>query len=340
MLRTLVLVAQLLAATVVAILVRVARRVFSGPAVPGWGWDVELKAVALRSFIMSAATHPDPFARAKLEGKLDPPLPRRLRGAMQIEPDTVAGVPVERHIRKGSGVDLTDAATILYFHGGGYLAGSPATHRRFVANLTWAIGGTAIVPDYRLAPTHPFPAAVDDGVAVYRALLASGTDPSHLIVAGDSAGGGLTLATMLRLRDEGDPLPSGAIVFSPYTDLEHTGNSIYRNIATDYLPILHPIRPLHEYLGDHDPRDPYASPMYGDYTRIPPMLIFAGGREMILDDSRRLAAKAETDGCTVTLHVADDMYHVWPALLPNHAETMKLLAMCREWVSRRVLRAP
>jgi len=340
MLRTLVLVAQLLAATVVAILVRVARRAFSGPAVPGWNWDVELKAVALRSFIMSAAVHPDPFARAKLEGRLDPPLPRRLRGAMRIEHTTVAGVPVERHIRNGSGTELTDAATILYFHGGGYLAGSPATHRRFVANLTWAVGGTAIVPDYRLAPTHPFPAAVDDGVAVYRALLASGTDPNRIIVAGDSAGGGLTLATMLRLRDEGDPLPSGAIVFSPYTDLEHTGNSIYRNIATDYLPILHPIRPLHEYLGDHDPRDPYASPMYGDYARIPPLLIFAGGREMILDDSIRLAAKAEADGCAVTLHVADDMYHVWPALLPNHAETLKLLAMCREWVSSRVPSAP
>ncbi len=336
MIRTVVLVFQLLAATVIAVAARVARRVFSGPAVPGWGWDVELRAVALRAFIMSAAAHPDPLARAKLEGKLDPPLPSRLRGAMRLEHDAVAGVPVERHIRNGSGTELTDTATILYFHGGGYLAGSPATHRRFVANLTWAVGGSAVVPDYRLAPANPFPAAVDDAVAVYRALIAAGTDPNQIVVAGDSAGGGLTLATLLRLRDAGDPLPAGAIVFSPYTDLEHTGNSIYRNKATDYLPLLHPIRPLHEYLGDHDPKDPYASPMYGDYTGIPPLLVFAGGREMILDDSTRLAAKAESDGSAVTLHIADDMYHVWPALLPNHAETLKLLAMCREWVSSRV----
>ena len=335
MIRTLVLVFQLLAAMVVALAARVARRIFSGPIVPGWGWDVELKAVALRSFIMSAATHPDPLARAKLEGKLDPPLPRQLRAAMAIKHDTVAGVPVERHIRNGAGTDLTDTATILYFHGGGYLAGSPATHRRFVANLTWAIGGSAVVPHYRLAPEHPFPAAGDDAIAVYRALLAGGTDPNRIVIAGDSAGGGLTLATLLRLRDEGDPLPAGAIVFSPYTDLEHTGNSIYRNTATDYLPLLHPVRPLHEYLGDHDSRDPYASPMYGDYTGIPPLLVFAGGREMILDDSVRLARKAQSDGCEVSLHVADDMFHVWPALLPNHAETLKLLAMCREWVTAR-----
>jgi acetyl esterase/lipase len=252
---------------------------------------------------------------------------------MRIEPTTVAGVPVERHLRNGAGTELTDTATILYFHGGGYLAGSPATHRRFVANLTWAIGGSAVVPDYRLAPEHPFPAAVDDAVAVYRALLAAGTDPSRIVIAGDSAGGGLSLAALLRLRDEGDQLPAGAIVFSPYTDLEHTANSIYRNVATDYLPFMHPIRPLHEYLGEHDPKDPYASPMYGDYRGIPPLLVFAGGREMILDDSVRLARRAQSAGCEATLHVAADMYHVWPALLPNHAETLKLLAMCREWVT-------
>ena len=211
MVRTLVLMFQLLAAMVVALAARVARRIFSGPLVPGWSWDVELKAVALRSFIMSAATHPDPLARAKLEGKLDPALPRQLRAAMTVRRDTVAGVPVEWLIRNGAGTDLTDAATILYFHGGGYLAGSPATHRRFVANLTWAIGGSAVVPDYRLAPENPFPAAGDDAIAVYRALVAGGTDPSRLVVAGDSAGGGLTLATLLRLRDEGEPLPLSLI---------------------------------------------------------------------------------------------------------------------------------
>lgn len=334
--KTLLTVLQLLFAMLVAVVARIGRRLFKGPAVPGWGWDVELKAVALRSFIMTAATHPDPLARAKLEAKLDPPLPARLRKVMQLEHDTVAGIPVDRHLRIGSGADLTDTATILYFHGGGYLAGSPATHRRFVANLTWAVGGSAVVPDYRLAPEHPYPAAVDDAVAVYRALLADGTDPATTIIAGDSAGGGLTLACLLRLRDEGDQLPAGAMVYSPYTDLEHTADSIFRNVATDYLPVMTPIRPLYEYAGDHDPKHPYLSPRYGDYTGIPPLLVFAGGREMILDDATRLADKAIADGSEVTLHVSDDMYHVWPALLPNHPETLKLLAMCREWVVAKV----
>lgn len=300
-------------------------RLWHGPAVPSWSWSVELRAVALRAFVAAAAADPDPRTRTRLESRIDPPLPRRLQRVIMVERSTVAGLTAEWHRPRRGGIALHPQATILYFHGGAYVAGSAATHRRWVANLTWGTGATSVVPNYRLAPQHRFPAALDDAVEVYRALLASGTDPGRLFVAGDSAGGGLAAAMLLRLRAEGDALPAGAILFSPYTDLEHTGASIWENAATDYLP-LGEVRVHTEYLGDHDPRDPYASPLYGDFTGIPPLLIFAGGREMIRDDATRLASAAERDAVTVDLEIAQDMYHVWTALLPNHPETLRAIA--------------
>ena len=250
---------------------------------------------------------------------------------MRVRPETIGGIAGEWHERTDT--TLTDRCTLLYFHGGGYMAGSSATHRRWVARLTWAIGCRAFVPDYRLAPQHRFPAALDDALAVYLALLDRGIPPQEIVVAGDSAGGGLSAALLLRLRDQARPLPAGAILFSPYTDLEHTGASIFANAATDYLP-LGEIRANTEYLSGHDPKDPYASPMHGDYTDIPPLLVFAGEREMILDDSKRLVERARAGGCDVTLHVAPDMYHVWPALLPGHRETLVAEARSAEWVDR------
>ena len=221
--------------------------------------------------------------------------------------------------------------TLLYLHGGAYLAGSAATHRRWISNLSWSLGAESFAPDYRLAPQHRFPAALDDAMAVYQELLARGVDPQRLFLAGDSAGGGLATALLLRLRDEDQPLPAGAILFSPYADLEHTGASIVDNQHTDYLPFGAP-EPNTWYLGDHDPKDPYASPMYGDFTGIPPLLVFAGGREMIRDDSVRLVSAATSSGCRAELHVAPDMFHVWPALLPNHPETLRTLAIAAAFV--------
>jgi acetyl esterase/lipase len=330
---TIVLAVQLLTSVIVAVVRAIGRRLLNGAAVPGWSWTVELRAVALRSFIMSAAAHPDPHARAKLETRLDPPLPRRLRSVMRVRAESVGGVPGEWHERTDT--TLTDRCTLLYFHGGGYVAGSPATHRQWVSRLSWAIGCRAYVPAYRLAPQHPFPAALDDAFAVYLALLDRGVPPGEIVLAGDSAGGGLSLALLLRLRDEARPLPAGAVLFSPYTDLEHTAPSIITNLATDYLPVGE-IRANTEYLGGHNPKDPYASPLYGDYTSIPPLLVFAGGREMILDDSTRLVDRARTDRCDITIHVAPDMYHVWPALLPGHSESLVAQARTAEWVDRHV----
>lgn len=241
---------------------------------------------------------------------------------MQASPGTVGGIPGEWVTRVGFEDDLT----MLYLHGGAYLGGSSATHRPFVARLTWELGTRTFVPDYRLAPEHLFPAALDDAMAAYQGL-----DAGNIVVAGDSAGGGLACALLLRLRDESSRLPAGAILFSPYTDLEHTAASIPTNAATDYLPLGMP-SPNVAYLGDHDPRDPYASPMYGDFTGIPPLLILAGGREMILDDATRLAEKATADGALVTLHVEPDMMHVWPAILPGHRSSLRAIAIAAGFV--------
>ncbi|MDR9449770.1 MAG: alpha/beta hydrolase [Acidimicrobiia bacterium] len=317
----------------VAVLTAVGRQVFHrlsrGPLVASWSWSVELRMVALRAFLVASASGGDRTDRRALEAGLDPPLPRSLRHVMTFEPATVGGIPGEwirrNHARQHD-------PTILYLHGGAYLAGSPATYRRFVARLTWVTRATTFVPEYRLAPQHKFPAAVDDAEAAYLGLLETGTDQKRLIVAGDSAGGGLAGALLQRLRNGGHPQPAGAVLFSPYTDLEHTAASIHKNGATDYLP-MGPAMANIFYLGDSDPRHPEASPMYGDYSGVAPMLIFAGGKEMILDDSHRLFDKAKADGADVTLRIEDDMFHVWPALLPNHQATRRTMSSVAEFVA-------
>lgn len=312
-----------------AVLRRVVRRLLCGPAVASWSWGVELRVVALRAFVAAEVGQASGQGHRRFEERLDPALPRRLRGLVEVERGEVGGVPGEWVRRTG----FDDTTTLLYLHGGAYVKGNPATHRRFAARLTWAAATRTFVLDYRLAPEHRFPAALDDAIAAYEDLVSSGIRPESLFVAGDSAGGGLACALLLRLRDEGRSLPAGTILFSPYTDLEHTGASISANAATDYLPLtMGNARSDTLYLGDHDPRDPLASPMYGDFTGLPPLLIFAGSCEMILDDSIRLAEKARRDGARVTLHIEPDMMHVWPAIVPRHPASLRALAITAEFV--------
>ncbi len=316
-----------------AVLRRTWHRLRVGPAVAGWSWRVELRMVAFRAFLDAARESADPDARSRIEEALDPPLPRALRKVFRRCSIHMSGIAVEKLERVASGIDSSSRPTLLYLHGGGYLAGSAATHRRWVVRLAWAIGAEAYVPDYRLAPEHKFPAALDDAMAVYKGLLAEGVDPATLFIAGDSAGGGLAAALLLKLRDTNEPLPAGGILFSPYADLEHTAPSLLQNRATDYLPAaLIGARANTLYLGDHDPRDPYASPIYGEYSGIPPLLVAAGDREMIRDDAVRLVAAATRDGCDAMLHIAPLMYHVWPALLPNHRETRRVLSLSSRFV--------
>jgi len=216
---------------------------------------------------------------------------------------------------------------ILYLHGGCYVVGSPGLYR----DLTWRIAtlcrSRVLCIDYRLAPEHPFPAALDDAVAAYRWLLSQGADPHRIALMGDSAGGGLAFATMLRLRDEGVDLPSSAVVVSPWTDLALTGESLRLNADIDALiPVELAPRIVDLCLAGTDPRNPYASPLYGDPTGLPPTLILVGGDDVLRDDAVRMAEKMSAAGCHVEIEVWPRMWHAWQMLVRVMPEARAAIA--------------
>lgn len=205
--------------------------------------------------------------------------------------------------------DVPATGTLLYLHGGGYVGMSPRTHRAITGGFARR-GLWVFAADYRLAPEHVFPAALDDATAAWTALRASVTGPCY--VAGDSAGGGLTLALLLNLRDKGLPLPDAAIVFSPWTDLAITGASITGNARRDPLLVSDGIETIATaYLGGADPRNPLASPLYGDYAGLPPILFSVGDTEILLDDCLRAEERAKAAGVATKLSVERDMPHVF-----------------------------
>ncbi|MFE2277988.1 alpha/beta hydrolase [Streptomyces sp. NPDC059454] len=201
---------------------------------------------------------------------------------------------------------------LLYLHGGGYVVGSPDTHAGLVGELARRAGLRALSVDYRLAPEHPFPAAVDDGLAAYRELLAAGTDPRDLVMAGDSAGGGLTLATLLAAREAGLPQPAAVVVFSPWTDLTLSGESIRSKEDADPIFTEADIRAYADlYVGTGDRTHPLASPVLADLTGLPPLLVQVGANEVLLDDAVRLAARAGAADVEVTLEIGPGLPHVF-----------------------------
>ena len=212
---------------------------------------------------------------------------------------------------------------MLYFHGGGYVMGSARSHRAIVAKFVLQSGLPALIFDYRLAPEHPFPAALDDAVAAYRWLLDEGYAPSQIAFAGDSAGGGLALATLLAVRDGGLPLPAAAAVMSPWTDLKSTGGSYSRRdpLAPDGSWAVYSAY----YAGDEDPGNPLISPLYGDLAGLPPLLIYVGDDEAMLDDAVGFADKARAAGVDVRLHVGRGMVHCYPAMAPMFPEATAAL---------------
>lgn len=206
---------------------------------------------------------------------------------------------------------------VLYLHGGGYVIGSPRSHRHLAAAIAAAGQASALLLDYRLAPEHPYPAAVDDATAAYRWLLEQGVAPGHVVIGGDSAGGGLTVATLLALRDARLPLPAGGICISPWVDLTFSGASYRTRAAVD--PIVK--RPgidemARAYLGATAAQTPLASPLFADLRGLPPLLIHVGSDEVLLDDAVQLADRAKTAGVDATLEVWDRMIHVWHWFLP------------------------
>jgi epsilon-lactone hydrolase len=209
----------------------------------------------------------------------------------------------------------SDRGVIMYLHGGGYVAGTPATDRPISAGLARLTQRRVFSPRYRLAPEHRFPAALDDASTAYRWLLAQGVPPGSLAIAGTSAGGGLALATLVRLRDEGLPLPAAAVCFSPWTDLACTGQSLDANNGRCAMFRPQNIRDFARiYLGDTRPRDPYASPVFADLGRLPPVLLQVASSELLLDDARRVHDSIRQAGGVSTLEVFDGVFHAWHML--------------------------
>ena len=208
--------------------------------------------------------------------------------------------------------DAHEDRVILYLHGGGYNICSPNTHKELAAHIGKASGAKVLIPDYRLAPEHPFPGALEDATSAYRWLLNSGFTGSKIAIAGDSAGGGLSIATTISLRDAGEPSPASIACISPWTDLAMSGNSIKTRAEIDpmiNLPLLKIM--ASNYIGDAAPSSPLISPLYADLKGISPLLIQVGSDEMLLDDSVGIAEKAERSGVDVTLKIYDHMWHVF-----------------------------
>jgi acetyl esterase/lipase len=296
------------------------------------------KSEALQQIIDALRSRPIP---------MDVPWPERRKAmeewqaALQLPPETktqpvdARGVRAEWVWRPESDADRA----ILYLHGGGYAIGSIATHRYLMQGLSKASGARVLGIDYRLAPEHPFPAAVEDAVTAWRWMLEQGLDPKRCAISGDSAGGGLTIATMVALRDRGLPLPGAAAVLSPWTDLAGTGASVKTKAADDPMVNEAGLRMMADaYLAGQDAKSPLASPLYANLAGLPPTLVQVGTAEILLDDATRFAERARAAGVEVKLEAWDDMVHVFQ-MFPMLSESARAIETIGAFVRARTTKA-
>jgi acetyl esterase/lipase len=294
--------------------------------------EVEQMRAVLRELVRSDAPVPTlEEMRARYEAwGLSNPLPE---GA-GVESVTLGGVAALKIATPQARAD----AALLYLHGGGYAIGSAAGHRHVAGGLGAAAGIVAYSLDYRLAPEHPYPAAVDDAVAAYSALLAQGIAPERIVVAGDSAGGGLTLALALALRDRDLPQPAGLFCISPWADLTQTGKSYQVGATRDLLVTRDALDAWSAiYAVEHDRTSPLISPALGDFTGLAPILIHVGADEVLLSDSIKVAEAAGFANVPVTLVVASDMQHVWHFMSGMLSHARAAITEAGVWIKARIL---
>lgn len=270
-------------------------------------WNAKVLRVALRIVNRRPGRRLQPAAKVRKRlRRIEPFVPRPPKGTttLALEADGIQAlridVPQARRDR-----------CVLFFHGGGYSYGNAPLYQDFMWRIGTAARASVVYFDYRLAPEHPFPAALDDAVRVAR-WVATQFDPQRIAFVGDSAGGGLVLATLKKLRDQADTLPRAAVAISPWTDLALTGPSLRTNYKADPMMDAAQFPAIAKrYVGGADPRDPYVSPLYGDAAGLPPTLIQAGSDEVLLDDAVRMAEAMRAAGCDIELDVWPKMPHVW-----------------------------
>jgi acetyl esterase/lipase len=251
----------------------------------------------------------------------------------EVQPSEIGGVAGEWVRARRTHSD----AALLYLHGGGFIVGSPKSHRHLAAAISEASGLPLFVADYRLAPEHPFPAALDDAMAVYKGLLDSGLAPARLAIAGDSSGAGLAIATLVALRQQNIPLPVCAVCLSPWADLSQSGDTFRTHAASD--PTISKKRldaMAANYLAGRDPKTPLASPIFADLHGLPPLLLQVGAGEALYDDMARLKARAEQAGVEVSAESWGGMFHVWQIYYPMLSEGRDAIARIGTYLKARI----
>lgn len=263
------------------------------------------------------------FDVGKFRGELDKTSARlnKIPADIKVERMQIGGMYAEWIIPEGADPDKI----VMYIHGGGFISGSCLTHRMHVIKFARLCGAKMLLFDYRLAPEHPFPAAVEDCLSAYGWLLNQGYQPSNIIVMGESAGGTLTLSTLVALKDQGIELPRAAVSISPVTDLTCQADSFRTNFKNDIAPMGSWTVWTGFYIAGNDPHHPWLSPLMADLTGLPPVMIYVGTYEIHLDDARNFAVKAQKSGVEVTLRVCEGMVHAFPLLAPLFPEATQAM---------------
>lgn len=298
-------------------------------------YDPAVASPEFLAFQAAAAARPVPPPPASIQALRD-----RIDGAMGKLPlaeGTTAtsvdagGVGAVLCVRQGGEAD----PFLVYFHGGGYRIVSATAYRSYGSHLAKACRARVLVVDYRLAPEHPFPEAVHDAVAAYKWVLQQDQPPARIVVGGDSAGGGLTAALLLALKEQSIPLPAGAVCLSPWADLTNTASSYDSRAATDKLfSKAAAVEAAELYLQGADPTEPLASPVFGDWTGMPPLLVQVGDTEVLMDDAHRLAEVASEAGVEVQHEVYPDMPHVWQVNYPAYPEAVEAVEHIAAFIAR------
>jgi acetyl esterase/lipase len=257
----------------------------------------------------------------KLAESTNAKMANKLPAGMQVCPADINGMYAEWLIP----AEADQSKVIFYTIGGGYISGNCNDHRTLIAKVAQTSGIAVLMFNHRVAPEDPYPAALDDSLNAYQWLLHQGTKPENIVIMGESAGGGLCLSTLLALRDKGMPLPKAGVALSPWTDLKLTGESYRTRRNVCISPPGMSVVCSKYYYGDHDPADPWISPLYGDLHGLPPLFISVGDYETMLDDSTRFAAKAKAAGVDTTLVIGAKMIHCYPLMAPMFPEATQAL---------------